>query len=83
MLWGGGINNTYTVEERAGSGDVTSVLQVDPARFFKYAGAVWLSKCNLYDLRYETVRERTARRKYKRYLSNSKNFAAVQREPER
>ena len=66
---GGGLKTeSYTVDDRAGHTSHIDSLTVCPARFFKCMGKVWLLKCNLYNLDYQRVKERFARRKYKEFL---------------
>lgn len=71
---GGGINDSYTIEERAGHTSHFDSLEVCPARFFKCMGKTWLTRNNLYNLNYLLVKERFARRKYKRSLSKIENL---------
>lgn len=73
---GGGINEAYTIEDRAGHSSRVNRLVVCPARFFKCMDKIWLAKNNLYNLNYQLVKERTQRQKYKQFLSKRKNFPA-------
>lgn len=73
---GGGINESYIIEERAGHTSHYDDLKVSPARFFTCLGQTWLTRNNLYDLNYQLVGEKTARRKYKKYLSKNPKLPA-------
>ncbi|MGL5874008.1 MAG: hypothetical protein ACRC2R_16840 [Xenococcaceae cyanobacterium] len=73
-MGGGGINESYTIQEQAGWTSHYDRLEVQPARFFECMGKTWMLRCNLYNLDYQLVKERFARAKYKRSLSEISKF---------